>query len=77
MTNKLLADGKAEAIYDIDTFVEKFGIVNSEIDKSDPFMLFCKTRPTYENAVAKFGDRVFEAELSGRIMIKNGSVELI
>lgn len=76
-TNRLLADGKAEAIYDINTFVSKFGMVNSEIDKSDPFMLFCATRPTYEEAVVKFGGRVFEAELNGRIVIKNGSIELI
>jgi DNA processing protein len=76
-TNRLLADGKAEAIYDIDTFVGKFGMVNSEIDKRDPFILFCATRPTYEEAVVKFGDRVFEAELNGRIVIKNGSIELV
>lgn len=76
-TNKLLADGKVEAIYDLDTFVGKFGMVNSEIDKSDPFMLFCATRPTYEEAVVKFGDQVFEAELNGRIVIKNGIVSVV
>lgn len=76
-TNGLLSDGNAEAIYDINTFVSKFGMVNSEIDKSDPFILFCATRPTYEEAVVKFGDCVFEAEFSGRIVIKNGSIELI
>lgn len=75
-TNRLLTDGKAEAIYDIDTFVGKFGMVNSEIDKSDPFMLFCATRPTYEEAVVKFGNRVFEAELDGMIVIANGMLEL-
>ncbi|MFZ3052633.1 MAG: DNA-processing protein DprA [Sulfuricurvum sp.] len=76
-TNRLLADGKAEAICDIDTFVGKFGMVNSEIDKSDPFMLFCATRPTYEEAVVKFGDRVYEAELNGRIAVTNGVIGLL
>lgn len=75
-TNGLLLDGKVEAIYDIETFVGKFGMVNSEIDKSDPFILFCATRPTYEEAIVKFGDRVFEAELSGKIEIRNGTIEL-
>ena len=75
-TNRLLADGKAEAIYDIDTFVGKFGMVNSEIDKSDPFMLFCATQPTYEEAVAKFGNRVFEAELIGLVNVNNGIINL-
>lgn len=76
-TNKLLADGKAEAIYDIDTFVGKFGMVKSEIDKSDPFMLFCATRPTYEETVVKFGDKVFESELNGVISVKNGIINLV
>lgn len=76
-TNRLLADGKAEAIYDIDTFVRKFGMVNSEIDKSDPFILFCATRPTYEESVVKFGDRVFESELNGVICVKNGIIYLV
>lgn len=76
-TNALLAEGKAEAIYDIDAFVGKFGMVNSEIDKSDPFTLFCARRPTYEEAVVKFGDYIFEAELSGKIQVKNGIVELL
>lgn len=75
-TNRLLADGKAEVIYDIDTFVGKFGMVNSEIDKSDPFILFCATRPTYEEAIVKFGDRIFEAELGGIIVVINGILEL-
>jgi DNA processing protein len=76
-TNRLLADGKAEAIYDIDAFVGKFGMVNSEIDKCDPFMLFCATRPTYEEAVVKFANRVFEAELSGTVVVRNGNIYLM
>lgn len=75
-TNRLLSDGKAEAIYDINAFVGKFGMVNSEIDKSDPFILFCATRPTYEEAVVKFGERVFEAEFGGKIEIRNGKIAL-
>lgn len=76
-TNGLLSNGKAEAIYDIDTFVGKFGMVNSKIDKSDPFILFCATRPTYEEAVAKFANRVFEAELSGTVVVRNGNIYLM
>ncbi|MFZ2891428.1 DNA-processing protein DprA [Sulfuricurvum sp.] len=76
-TNRLLSDGKAEPIYDIDTFVGKFGMVHSKIDKNDPFVLFCATQPVYEEAVVKFGDRVFEAELAGIIEVKNGRINVV
>lgn len=76
-TNTLLAEGKAEAIYNIDALVGKFGKVSAVFDKSDPFLLFCARRPTYEETVAKFGDKVFEAELSGIIGLQNGRINLL
>lgn len=76
-TNKLLEEGKAKAIYDIDKFCEKFGCIESENTKLDDFQNFCKTNPTYEETLKKFPDKVFEAELSGEIMVKNGLVYLL
>lgn len=76
-TNRLLAEGKAEAIYDIDGFVGMFGAVHSPIDKSNPFILFCASRPTYEEAVAKFPSEIFEAELSGTVEVKNGRISVV
>jgi len=77
-TNKLLADGKAEAIYDIDTFIQKFsGTQVVENKESDEFLEFCKSTPTYDSAISKFPSRVFEAELSGFIEIKNGLVYIL
>lgn len=76
-TNRLLAEGKAEAIYDIDAFAGTFGMVTSEIDKSDPFILFCAARPTYEEAMSKFPSEIFEAELGGVIEVCNGRVRLV
>ncbi len=73
-TNELLKDGKAEAIYDIDAFVSRFGTVNTSEVKLDPFLEFCETNPTYEEALSKFPDRVFEAELNGNIEIRNAKV---
>lgn len=77
-TNRLLSEAKAEAIYDIDAFVAKFCASKSlqEI-KKDPFIEFCKTNPTYDEAMAKFGAKVFEYELSGEIRIKNGKLQII
>ena len=73
-TNSLLCDGKAKAIYDIDEFANSFGIVEQ---KEDPFTKFLETSPTLEEALAKYGERVYEAELEGLIVIKDGIVQLL
>lgn len=73
-TNELLKSGKAKAIYDIDEFVSMFA--NSEIVEpiSDEFIEFCKTTPTYDEALRKYPDRLFEAELNGEIEVKNAKI---
>ncbi|MBT5933905.1 DNA-processing protein DprA [Sulfurimonas sp.] len=77
-TNKLLEEGKAKAIYDIDTFVSMFGKSSIMVNKSsDDFLEFCKTNPTYDEALAKFPSRVFEAELSGEIDVRNARIYLV
>ena len=75
-TNKLLQEGKAKAIYDIDEFVAIFGEVQIQDGKNDDFLEFCKSNPTYDETLAKFPSRVFEAELSGEISVKNGIILL-
>ena len=74
-TNALLHHKKAEVIYDLDAFVEKFACVKTE-KIEDEFLEFCVTNPTYEEALQKFPTKVFEAELSGSIEIKNAKVYL-
>lgn len=73
-TNELLKEGKAEAIYDIDTFVSRFGTVKAIKVKQDSFLEFCGKTPTYEEALSKYPERVFEAELNGDIEVRNGKV---
>ncbi|WP_456451278.1 DNA-processing protein DprA [Hydrogenimonas sp.] len=74
-TASLLKEKKAEAIYDIEAFAERFGIIEEPVD--DPFREFCKTTPTYEEAAHRFGERLFEAELEGRITVREGRVFLL
>lgn len=75
-TNRLLAEGKAKAIYEIETFASMFGReVNDEIPK-DEFFYFCQSSPTFDAVLERFGDRVYEAELEGVITIQNGIVRL-
>jgi len=76
-TNRLLLEGKATPIYDIEAFASRFGKApNSDIQK-DEFFYFCQTSPTLDDAIAKFGDRVYEAELEGLLTIHNGIVRLL
>jgi len=73
-TNQLLATNQAKAIYDIDEFISQFGHnTNKEIIKDD-FLEYCKNAPPYNEAVFKYGDKVFEYELLGKIKIQNGKV---
>ena len=77
-TNKLLAEGLAKPINDILEFSNRFGVEpqNSNIEKDD-FFYFCQTVPTLDEAVAKFRDRVYEAELEGLIQVEKGLVHLV
>jgi len=75
-TNSLLREGKATAITDVEVFASRFGeAVSSEIQKDD-FFYFCQASPTFDDTVAKFGDKVYEAEFEGLVTIHNGIVRL-
>ena len=76
-TNELLKEGRAKAIYDIDAFVSRFGTVNVLEIELDPFLEYCKNNPTYEEALLKYPEKVFEAELNGDIIIRNGKVFIL
>jgi len=71
-TNDLLKKGIAKAIYDVDEFVNSFAVLKEK--EVNVFLEFCKTNPTYEDALKKFPDKVFEAELNGEITVKNGKI---
>jgi len=75
-TNRLLQEGKATAIYDIDAFVSRFAVTQFPHAKGDDFLEFCKTNPNYDEALSAYPQRVFEAELSGEIEIVNAKVFL-
>jgi len=73
-TNELLNSNKAKAIYDIDKFVSRFSNELVPDVKKDDFLEYCKTNPTYDEALRKFPSKVFEAELSGEIDIVNARI---
>jgi len=74
-TNELLNTGRAKAIYDIDEFVSRFSNIESNSDiVLDEFLEYCKTNPTYEEALKKYPHRIFEAELNGEIDVVNAKI---
>ena len=75
-TNKLLSEGKAFAIHNIESFASRFGTAVADDRIKDDFFYFCQTSPTLEESVKVFGARVYEAELEEIITIRNGIVNL-
>jgi len=67
-TQKLLEEGDAKLITDIDQFVSRFGTVKEiQTDEESYF----RTNPTLHDALIHYGDRLYEYELEGIVEIKN------
>lgn len=76
-TQELVKKGLVEPIYDIDEFISQFTNTSKTKKTTDEFLLFCESNPSYEEAVLKFGNRVFEYELEGKIEINNAKISVI
>lgn len=75
-TQELVKKGLIKVIYDIDEFIENIcGIKN--IKNEDEVLEFCKANPSYESAISKYPNKIFEYELEGKIRIENGKVIVI
>ncbi|MHC3995447.1 DNA-processing protein DprA [Thiomicrolovo sp. ZZH C-3] len=74
-TNRLLEEGRAEAIYDIDAFVAHYGAATRCV--GDPFLEYCRSGPTYEDAVRDYPQEVFRYELEGKIAITAGRISVL
>jgi DNA processing protein len=76
-TNSLLENKEAEAIYDIDQFIENLTGEKSLQQKVDPILEYFGSNPTYDEAMEKYPSEVFEYELNGKIEVQNGSIIVI
>ena len=72
-TNELLKNNQAKLIYNIDDFLNEIGINTQEIVQ-DEFLQYCKTNPTYDEAILKYSTEIFEYELLGKIKITDGKI---
>ena len=71
-TQKLLQEGKATLISDVDLFLDSFATVQEEESEWD----FFKNSPTLKESLERFGDVIYEWELEGKVQIKNLRVSL-
>ncbi len=71
-TQKLLREGDASLITDVDDFIAQFGRIESVEEE----LLFFKSNPTLSEALAQYGDKIYEWELEGKICINNLKVHL-
>ena len=73
-TQELLKKSLIEPIYDIDEFVGS--LINKDVKDSinDEVLAFCSTNPTYDEAMRKYSNKIFEYELEGKIKIQDGKV---
>lgn len=74
-TNELLANKKADLIYDIDKFADKFG-KTYDIKNEDELLEFVKNNDSFNDAYLKFKELVYEYELEGKIEILGSKIVL-
>ena len=74
-TQDLIKNGHAQVIHDIDEFIESLGY-KCEEKLDDEILEFCKSYPSYDEAVNKYAQRIFEYELLGKIKVDNGIIRL-
>lgn len=75
-TNLLLQDKKANLIADFKSFAERFG-TKIKSKEEDEFLLFCKQGVSVEQALQKYGEKVYEYELEGKIAIDGIWIRLL
>lgn len=72
-TNSLLQSKKAQAIYNLNDWIkEQFGTLFCL--QNDEILSFCQNPVAFEVAYQKFGDKLYEYEVEGKIKIENGRI---
>ena len=69
-TNELLREGKARLITDFDEFAAEFGgEIDSNLNPPDELLDFVDSHTNFDECYARFGERLFEYEIEGKIAI--------
>ena len=73
-TQKLIAKGLIEPIYDLEKFLNSFGNIK---EVQDELSIYLNTFPSYNEALVKYGNTIYELELEGKIRVENGFIKPI
>ena len=78
-TQSLAKEGKAEVIWDIEEWMERYFVKNRDSITQDSLcqdeiLEFCKKNPLFEEAFLRFGEILFEYELDGKITRNSGRI---
>ena len=73
-TQKLVAKGLIEPIYDLEKFLNSFGEIKKDGSELSRYL---NTFPLYEEALKKYKNKIFELELEGQIRVENGYIKPI
>lgn len=70
-TNSLLEQGKVRLINDFKAFAANFGVVQGALweETNDEILEFCKNGANKDDALKRFGEKIYEYELDGKIEI--------
>lgn len=71
-TQELVSKGLIEPIYNLNDFLNSFGELKT---KEDELSIFLSTFPSYDEALEKYGSKIYELEIEGLIKIENGLVK--
>ncbi|WP_104697410.1 MULTISPECIES: DNA-processing protein DprA [unclassified Helicobacter] len=74
-TNALLEDNQAKGIYNIQKFLSSLNLKKHSIQ--DDLLEFCSQYNDFEEALMKFGDRLLEYELDGKIKRENNKIVIL
>lgn len=75
-TNKLLKEGIAKPIFCVEDFVKSLGGKLFLEESLEEWALFAKNAPSVADFFARYGEKLYELELEGKVSIKNGAVKI-
>lgn len=73
-TQELVSKGLIEAIFNLDEFLNSFGQIKTQ---EDEISIYLNSFPSYDEALQKYGSKIYELELEGLIKIENGLIKPI
>jgi len=71
-TQELLHRGLIASIYDIDKFLNSFAPLEK---KNDELSVYLNSFPDFDEALKRYGSKIYELELEGKIRIENGIIK--